>query len=86
MRWYAGLKHDVSLLISAPCTSCNLSEKLKSSLAGSEIRDMKSHVTVNDSYIGNVRKIVPLGNHLSADEDVDLTFSNEREYRSIVLQ
>ncbi len=48
-----------------------LGQQLKGPLAGTKIREIEGQVGTDHPHQGNARKIVSLGNHLGADENVD---------------
>src|SRR5947209_6973680 len=56
----------------ASSASGHLGEKLKSALACAEIRQMQGQIGVDNSDERYVRKVQTFGNHLRADQDVDL--------------
>ena len=68
------LNQDLSWEIAPTCPSRDLSEKVKGSFGGSEVREGQGVVGRNDTNQGDVRKVMTLGNHLSASEDVDFSF------------
>ena len=51
----------------------DLCEKLKRAFARSKIGQMQSEIGVDDSDQRYIREMKTLGDHLRADEDVDLT-------------
>ena len=46
-----------------------------SALPGSKIGHMQAEVGIDDPHQGDIREVQPFGNHLRADEDVDLAIS-----------
>jgi hypothetical protein len=50
-----------------------LGQELESAFTGAEIWDMEAQIGVQDSYEGDPRKIQTLGDHLRADQEVELS-------------
>ena len=66
------LDNHFAFQLAAPGSSCDLGEELKGPLAGPDIRNMETNVSVQDSYQRHIRKVQSFGNHLGADENIDL--------------
>src|SRR6516165_6360358 len=62
---------------------CNLSQQLKRALSSSKIGHMQSNVGVDYADQSNVRKIEPLSDHLSSDQNIDFTDSKRMKSLSI---
>lgn len=67
-----GLDDDFSGQVAATGATGDLSEQLKDAFAGPEVGHMESDVGIEDAHQGDVGKMQAFGNHLSADEEVDL--------------
>ena len=52
--------------------SGDLRDQLERALASPKIRNVQAQVRVDDSHERDIRKVQSLGDHLRADEDVDL--------------
>ena len=57
---------------SPPRPSRHLRHKLERPLAGAEIGEMQAGIGVHHADDGDVRKVEPFGDHLRAQEDIDL--------------
>ena len=57
----------------APAAAGQLGDERKRAFLGPEVREAQRLVGVEDDPQRDVREIMPLGDHLSADQDVDLT-------------
>jgi hypothetical protein len=79
------LEDDVSLLLSTTGAPRYLGKELKRSLSSAEVRNVKSHIAINDSHEGNVGKIVSLRDHLRSYQDVDLFRTHLVEHRGVVI-
>ena len=61
--------------ISPPGSARRLGQKLERALRRSKIGKSESYIRGDDSDQRHARKIVPLGDHLRANQDVDLAFA-----------
>src|SRR5204862_1551050 len=71
-KWGVSLHEDFTRRFAAASASGDLREKLEGAFACSEIGQMQGEIGVDDSDECHVRKMQTLGDHLRADEDVDL--------------
>ena len=71
-EWRVSLHENFSRRFAASSASGDLREKLKGAFACAEIWQMQREIGINDSDQRYVRKMQPFGDHLRADEDVDL--------------
>src|SRR6516162_217401 len=67
-----GLHEDFARPIAAPCPTCNLGKQLERPFARAEIRKMQRKIGVDDPDQRHIWEMQTLGDHLRADEDVDL--------------
>ena len=67
-----GLDHDPPRAIAPSPPSRHLGEDLEGPFGGAKIRLAHGGVRGDDADESDARKIVPLGDHLRADEDIDL--------------
>ncbi|NOT27445.1 MAG: hypothetical protein HOP16_15245 [Acidobacteria bacterium] len=74
-----GLDDGLARLLSSTSASRNLCQQLKGPLRGSKICEAQPHVRGNHPHERHAREIVTLGNHLRADDDVDLAGGKLRE-------
>jgi hypothetical protein len=79
------LEDDVSLLLSTTGAPRYLGKELKRSLSSAEVRDVKSHIAINDTHEGDVGKIVSLRDHLRSYQDVDLFRAHLVEHGGVVI-
>jgi hypothetical protein len=86
MVWYTGLKHHEALKLSSSGAPGDLGEELKRTFGCPKVRHMQAHVTVYHAYESYVGKIMSLGDHLSAHEDVDLFLPDITQHLRIVLE
>ena len=64
------LQDDVPLLSPAPAPARDLRHKLKGTFVAAIVGKMQTHVRIEDAHERHKRKVMPLGDHLRADEDV----------------
>src|SRR6202012_847766 len=74
------LPEDFAFDIATTGAARDLSEELEGSFTGAKIGLVQGQVGVNDSDQRDVRKMQSLGNHLSADEDVDFSRAKLAEH------
>lgn len=67
-----GLDEHLALDIATSRPAAHLGQQLEGPLPSPEIRHVQTEVGMDDSDQGHVRKVEPLGDHLGADQDVDL--------------
>ena len=67
-----GLHDHLALQITATGAAGDLGDELERALAGAEVRDVQAEVGVEDADEGDIGEMKALGDHLGADEDVDL--------------
>src|SRR5690554_4472225 len=67
-----GLNDDLSGAVGAAGAAGDLGEKLEGALGGAEVREVEAHVREHDADQRDVGEVVAFGDHLGADEDVDL--------------
>src|ERR1043166_8239098 len=67
-----GLNQDVSVSLPSPRPPSDLCEQLKQTLRGTKIRNGERRISRYDTYQGDVRIIMPFGNHLGAYQDIDV--------------
>src|SRR5512139_3644722 len=58
---------------SSPCPSGHLGQQLERSLARAKVGKVKRGVCGNHTHKGDPRKVVPLDDHLGADQNIDMT-------------
>ena len=63
---------DFAFEFAASGASGDLSDELEGTLTGAEIRNMQAEVGVENSNQSDIGKMQTFGNHLGADEDIDL--------------
>ena len=68
-----GLNDDPTRLIATAAPSRYLCQDLEGPLGGAKIRDIQGGVGGNDPDQCDCRKVVSLGDHLRADEDINLS-------------
>src|SRR5258708_18145365 len=66
------LHEHFSFHVPPPCTPGYLGQQLKCPLPGPKVGDMQCQVGINDSHERNVWEMKALGDHLCADQDVNL--------------
>jgi hypothetical protein len=66
------LDEDFALDVAAAATAGHLGKELEGALAGAEIGEVEAKVGVDDADEGDIGEVEPFGDHLGADEDVDL--------------
>ena len=71
-EWSERLDVHLAFHIAAAGPARYLGQQLERPLAGPEIRLVQAQVGVNDPHQGDVGKMEALGDHLRADQDVDL--------------
>src|SRR5207248_7263043 len=67
-----GLQDDGSQCVAAPSASSNLRDQLKRTLGSAEIGQAKHEINANDADQGHAVHVVTFGNHLRANENVNL--------------
>jgi len=67
------LDKHLSLGLSASGTASHLRQKVKGAFGGAKIRQMKGDIGVHHTHKRHLREIKPLGDHLSANQDIQLT-------------
>lgn len=67
-----GLDDDFAFEFAATGAAGDLGEELEDAFAGTEVGDVEADVGVKDADQGDVGKVEAFGDHLGADEDVDL--------------
>jgi hypothetical protein len=72
MLWLVSLNYHFTGDICSTRSTCYLGQYLKDSLRCTKVRNMKADIPINNSDQGNIRQIVPLGDHLGPDQHVDL--------------
>ena len=72
MVGHVALEDDLARGLAAPGPARHLRQELEGPLRGPEVRDAQAHVGVHDPDQGHAREVVPLRDHLRADEHVDL--------------
>ena len=65
-----GLDYDPAWFFSPTGPAADLAEQLKGSFPGPEIRHAQAAVSPDNSHQSHVGKMMALGNHLGADEDI----------------
>lgn len=73
--WVVGLKglnDDIGILVTAVGAADDLGEELESAFFGGEIWEGKAGVGLDDAKGGEPRKVEAFGDHLSADNDVEV--------------
>src|SRR5207244_2753041 len=73
------LYEDAPGRLAAPRAPGHLDEELERALRRAKIGDRERSVRADDADERDVRQIVPLRDHLRADEDVDLARTDARE-------
>ena len=74
-----GLDEDLAALGSASRAAGDLHHELKRPLVRAEVRQAERRVRVDDADDRHVREVQALGDHLRAEEDVDLSFAEGRQ-------
>jgi hypothetical protein len=74
-----GLEDDLAGGLAASGSSGDLSKQLKGSLGGAEVRQSESDVGANDAHERYTMDIVAFGDHLRADEEVELPLVESTE-------
>ena len=72
MAGVEGLDDDPARLIAPPAPARHLRQDLEGPLGGPEVGDVQRCIGGDDADERNLREVVSLGDHLRADEDVDL--------------
>ena len=85
MKRSEGLDEDFALDVAAAGAAGDLGEQLEGAFAGAEVRDDAGQVGVDDPDQRDVRKMQALGDHLRADEDVDLAGAEVAQDAAIIL-
>src|SRR5574340_576181 len=73
MTGVEGLNDDPSRLVAADAPSRYLRQDLEGPFGGTEIREIQGGVGGDNADQGDGRKVVSFGNHLGADEDINLS-------------
>ena len=68
-----GLHDRLTGALTAPGPPGDLGQQLKRALGSAEVGKTKPDVGRDDADQRHAREVVPLGDHLRADEDVELT-------------
>src|SRR5262245_42420409 len=79
------LHNDFAFDVPAPGASGDLRQQLKRSFSRPEVRLMQCEVGVNDSDQSHVWKVQAFGDHLRADQDVDLAGAKIAEDAAIIF-
>jgi hypothetical protein len=79
------LDEDLALDIATAGAAGHLREELERALAGAKVRQMQGEVGVDDADERDIREMQALGDHLRADEDVDLADAKRAERLAISL-
>ena len=66
------LDDDLALEIAPPGAAGDLGDELERALAGAEVRDVQAEVRIEDADERDVWEMQALGDHLRADQDIDL--------------
>src|SRR5262249_5352720 len=69
-------------LIAAAGAAGDLCEQLERALRGTKIGDPEPDISRDDADEGHARKVVPLRDHLSTDQDIDLAIPESRQQRA----
>ena len=76
--------HDhLPLGLPSPCPTGDLRQQLEGSLTGAEVGSVQADVRIDDANKSHIGKIEPLGNHLGADENIDLAGAEFPEHLAI---
>ena len=75
-----GLDDDRALEAAPPRAAGDLGEQLEGPLRRPEVRQLEGEVGVEDADQGDAREIEPLGDHLRAEEQVELAGAEVREH------
>lgn len=67
-----GLDDDFARHFSTSGAASDLSEELESALACAEVGSVKGEVGIEDADEGDIGKVEPFGDHLGAEENIDL--------------
>ena len=67
-----GLQEDIALCARPACTTADLNEQLRQAFRGAEIGAEQAFINADDHHQTESRQIVPLGQHLRADQDSGL--------------
>ena len=67
------LNHCPSLAVRPPCPARDLVQDLKRLLRAAQIAPLQSHIRIDHPHQCQLGKIVALGDHLRADDDISLT-------------
>src|ERR1700677_3245825 len=79
------LDEHFSLNIASSRAPGYLCQQLERALAGAKIRLMQRGVCMNSAHEGNVWEMQALGDHLSADEDINLSGTKIPQYFSVII-
>ncbi len=73
--------HDhFSLDVAAAGPTGHLHQQLKRPLTRAKVRQVQCHVRVNDPHQRHVREVQPFGDHLRADQDINLAHAERAEH------
>ena len=67
-----GLDDDFAFHFATAGASCHLGEELEGAFASAEVGDVEREVGIENGGEGDVREVESLGDHLGAEEDIDL--------------
>jgi len=70
--WSGSLDDDFAGQVAATGAAGDLGEELEGALAGAEVGGVEGEVGIEDSDEGDVREVESLGDHLGAEEDINL--------------
>ena len=73
------LDEDATSLLAAAGSAGYLGDEVEGSFGGAEVGEMEGRVGVDDAYEGDVGEVEPLGDHLGAEEDLDVAVFEERQ-------
>ena len=82
MAGWSGFKRldeDATSLLAAAGSAGYLGDEVEGSFGGAEVGEMEGRVGVDDAYEGDVGEVEPLGDHLGAEEDLDVAVLEERQ-------
>ena len=85
MKGGEGLDEHLAFDVAAARAPGHLRQQLEGPLARAEIRLMQREVGVDDAHQGDVGEMQALGDHLRADEDVDLADAEVAQDAAVIL-
>src|SRR5690606_22853949 len=68
----SSLNHNFSFLLTPPCTTANLRNKLVGSFIGTKIGKMHHPISIEDAHKAHSIEVQSFRHHLSADENIGL--------------